>query len=121
LQIDTIAPKREKANGESEKRIVSQMLTLMDGITADKQIMVVAATNKPNDIDGRSHLLASTHATTRTRAVALRKSGVALDGIRATALGDDKDNQLSQRSLVYLASLQLPQSSHTWVPDVLPE
>jgi len=51
-EVDTIAPKREKANSESEKRIVSQMLTLMDSITADKQIMVVAATNKPNDIDG---------------------------------------------------------------------
>jgi transitional endoplasmic reticulum ATPase len=42
----------DQANGESEKRIVSQMLTLMDSITSDKQIMVVAATNKPNDIDG---------------------------------------------------------------------
>jgi len=51
-EVDTIAPKRDKANGESEKRIVSQMLTLMDGITAEKQIMVVAATSKPNDIDG---------------------------------------------------------------------
>lgn len=50
--MDVIAGKREKANGEIEKRIVSQMLTLMDGITADKNIMVVAATNKPNNIDG---------------------------------------------------------------------
>ena len=51
-EIDVIAGKREKANGEGEKRIVSQLLTLMDSITADKQIMVVAATNKANEIDG---------------------------------------------------------------------
>ena len=51
-EVDVIAGKRDKANGEVEKRIVSQMLTLMDGITADKNIMVVAATNKPNNIDG---------------------------------------------------------------------
>ena len=40
--MDVIAGKRDKANGEVEKRIVSQMLTLMDGLTADKNIMVVA-------------------------------------------------------------------------------
>ena len=51
-EVDTIAPKRDKSQDEASKRIVSQMLTLMDGITSDKQIMVVAATNKPNDIDG---------------------------------------------------------------------
>jgi len=51
-EVDVIAPKRDKANGEVEKRIVSQLLSLMDGITANKQIMVVAATGKPNNIDG---------------------------------------------------------------------
>ena len=51
-EVDIIAPKRDKANGEVEKRIVSQLLSLMDGITANKQIMVVAATGKPNNIDG---------------------------------------------------------------------
>jgi len=51
-EVDVIAPKRDKANGEVEKRIVSQLLTLMDGITASTNVMVVAATSKPNVIDG---------------------------------------------------------------------
>ena len=45
--MDVIAGKRDKANGEVEKRIVSQMLTLMDGLTADKNIMVVAGAPNP--------------------------------------------------------------------------
>jgi len=50
-EIDSIAPKREKTNGEVEKRIVSQMLTLMDGINSRSQVVVIAATNRPNTID----------------------------------------------------------------------
>eukprot|EP00282_Hemiselmis_andersenii_P031211 CAMPEP_0169459816 /NCGR_PEP_ID=MMETSP1042-20121227/18150_1 /TAXON_ID=464988 /ORGANISM="Hemiselmis andersenii, Strain CCMP1180" /LENGTH=807 /DNA_ID=CAMNT_0009572255 /DNA_START=50 /DNA_END=2471 /DNA_ORIENTATION=+ len=48
-EVEVIAGKRDKANGEVEKRIVSQLITLMDGIK--ENVMVVAATNKPNDID----------------------------------------------------------------------
>merc|ERR1719235_1356294 len=50
-EIDSIAPKREKTNGEVEKRIVSQLLTLMDGINARSQVIVIACTNRPNTID----------------------------------------------------------------------
>jgi len=50
-EIDSIAPKREKTNGEVEKRIVSQLLTLMDGINQRAQIVVIACTNRPNSID----------------------------------------------------------------------
>ncbi|KAK7199844.1 Transitional endoplasmic reticulum ATPase [Novymonas esmeraldas] len=50
-EIDSIAPKREKAQGEVEKRIVSQLLTLMDGMKARSQVIVMAATNRPNTID----------------------------------------------------------------------
>merc|ERR1711871_1117696 len=50
-EIDSIAPKREKTNGEVEKRIVSQLLTLMDGINSRSQVVVIAATNRPNTID----------------------------------------------------------------------
>jgi transitional endoplasmic reticulum ATPase len=48
-EVDVIAGKRDKANGEVEKRIVSQLITLMDGLPSN--VMVVAATNKPNNID----------------------------------------------------------------------
>jgi transitional endoplasmic reticulum ATPase len=51
-EIDSIAPKREKANGEVEKRIVSQLLTLMDGMNKRSNVIVMAATNRPNTIDG---------------------------------------------------------------------
>jgi len=51
-EIDSIAPKREKANGEVERRIVSQLLTLMDGLKSRAHVIVIAATNRPNTIDG---------------------------------------------------------------------
>ena len=51
-EIDSIAPKRDKVQGEVERRIVSQLLTLMDGLKARGQIIVMGATNRPNSIDG---------------------------------------------------------------------
>merc|ERR1711920_1159628 len=50
-EIDSIAPKREKTNGEVEKRIVSQLLTLMDGMKKRSSVVVIGATNRPNTID----------------------------------------------------------------------
>merc|ERR1712226_1808501 len=50
-EIDSIAPKRDKTNGEVERRIVSQLLTLMDGMKGRSQTVVIGATNRPNTID----------------------------------------------------------------------
>ncbi|KAK8814242.1 hypothetical protein WA158_008104 [Blastocystis sp. Blastoise] len=50
-EIDSIAPKRDKAQGEVEKRVVSQLLTLMDGVNARSNVVVIAATNRPNVLD----------------------------------------------------------------------
>lgn len=50
-EIDAIAPKREKTHGEVERRIVSQLLTLMDGMKKSSHVIVMAATNRPNSID----------------------------------------------------------------------
>jgi len=50
-ELDAIAPKREKTNGEVERRIVSQLLTLMDGLKQRAHVVVMAATNRPNSID----------------------------------------------------------------------
>lgn len=50
-EIDSIAPKREKTHGEVEKRMVSQLLTLMDGLKSRAHVIVMGATNKPNSID----------------------------------------------------------------------
>jgi len=50
-EIDAIAPKREKTQGEVERRIVSQLLTLMDGLKTRAHVMVIGATNRPNTID----------------------------------------------------------------------
>jgi len=50
-EIDSIAPKREKTQGEVERRIVSQLLTLMDGLKQRAHVVVMAATNRPNSID----------------------------------------------------------------------
>lgn len=50
-ELDAIAPKRDKTHGEVERRIVSQLLTLMDGLKQNSHIIVMAATNRPNSID----------------------------------------------------------------------
>jgi transitional endoplasmic reticulum ATPase len=50
-ELDSIAPKREEVSGDVEKRIVSQLLTLMDGIKSRGKLVVIGATNRPNAID----------------------------------------------------------------------
>ena len=50
-EIDSIAPKREEVSGDVEKRVVSQLLTLMDGIKSRGKLVVIGATNRPDAID----------------------------------------------------------------------
>ena len=50
-EIDAIAPKREEVSGEVERRVVSQLLTMMDGLKSRGQVIVIAATNRPDSVD----------------------------------------------------------------------
>ncbi len=50
-EIDAIAPQREKVVGDVEKRVVAQLLALMDGLTKRQNVIVIAATNIPNALD----------------------------------------------------------------------
>jgi transitional endoplasmic reticulum ATPase len=50
-EIDAISPKRESVNGDVEKRVVAQLLALMDGLKDRGQVIVIGATNLPNAID----------------------------------------------------------------------
>ena len=50
-EIDAIAPRRDEVTGEVERRVVAQMLALMDGLEARGEVIVIAATNRPNAID----------------------------------------------------------------------
>jgi transitional endoplasmic reticulum ATPase len=50
-EIDSIAPKREEVTGEVERRVVSQMLSLMDGLEGRGKVIVIAATNRQNALD----------------------------------------------------------------------
>ena len=50
-EIDSIAPKRSEVHGEAEKRLVAQLLTLMDGLHTRSNLVVIAATNRPDAID----------------------------------------------------------------------
>jgi len=50
-EIDSIAPKREEVKGEVERRVVAQLLALMDGLKTRGQVVVIAATNLPDIID----------------------------------------------------------------------
>lgn len=50
-EIDSIAPKRSEVHGEAEKRLVAQLLTLMDGLHTRSNLVVIAATNRPDALD----------------------------------------------------------------------
>ncbi len=50
-EVDAIAPKREEVTGEVERRMVSQLLSLMDGLKSRGKVIVIAATNRPNALD----------------------------------------------------------------------
>ena len=50
-EIDSIAPKRGQVSGDAEKRLVAQLLTLMDGLESRANVVVIAATNRPDAID----------------------------------------------------------------------
>ena len=50
-EIDSIAPKRDQVSGEAEKRLVAQLLSLLDGIEPRQNLVVIAATNRPDAID----------------------------------------------------------------------
>ncbi len=50
-EIDSIAPKRDEVSGDVEKRIVSQLLTIMDGLESRGKLVVIGATNRPNALD----------------------------------------------------------------------
>jgi transitional endoplasmic reticulum ATPase len=50
-EVDAIAPKREDTHGEVERRVVAQLLANMDGLQSRGKVVVIAATNRPDDID----------------------------------------------------------------------
>ena len=50
-EIDSVASQRDDQSHEASKRVVAQLLTLMDGFTTDKNVIVIAATNRPKDLD----------------------------------------------------------------------
>ena len=50
-EIDSLAPKRDEVTGETERRVVAQLLALMDGLQARGKVVVIGATNRPNALD----------------------------------------------------------------------
>jgi transitional endoplasmic reticulum ATPase len=50
-EVDSIAPKREEVSGDLERRVVAQLLALMDGLSSRSEVIVIAATNRPNALD----------------------------------------------------------------------
>ena len=50
-ELDSIAPRREEVTGEVERRVVAQLLTMLDGISSRGQVIVIGATNRPESID----------------------------------------------------------------------
>ena len=50
-EIDSVAARRDDTSHEASKRVVAQLLTLMDGFSSDSNVVVIAATNRPHDLD----------------------------------------------------------------------
>jgi transitional endoplasmic reticulum ATPase len=50
-EIDSIAPKRDEVSGEVERRVVAQLLSLLDGLTVRGKVVIIGATNRPNALD----------------------------------------------------------------------
>ena len=50
-EIDALAPKRDQSFGDLEKRVVAQLLTLMDGLDDRERVIIIGATNRPNALD----------------------------------------------------------------------
>ncbi len=50
-ELDSLAPKREEVTGEVERRVVAQLLALLDGLTSRGNVIVIGATNRPNALD----------------------------------------------------------------------
>ena len=65
-EIDAIAPRRERVVGDVEKRVVAQLLALMDGLSQRKHVIVLAATNLPNALDPALHDPAGSIAKSRS-------------------------------------------------------
>jgi transitional endoplasmic reticulum ATPase len=88
-EIDSIAPKRGQVTGEAEKRLVAQLLTLMDGLEPRSNLVVIAATNRPEAIDealrrpgrfDREIIIGVPDERGRREILAIHTRGMPLDG-----------------------------------------
>jgi transitional endoplasmic reticulum ATPase len=88
-EIDSIAPARDKVHGEAEKRLVAQLLTLMDGLEPRINLVVIAATNRPEAIDealrrpgrfDREIIIGVPDESGRREILAIHTRGMPLDG-----------------------------------------
>jgi transitional endoplasmic reticulum ATPase len=88
-EIDSIAPKRGQVQGETEKRLVAQLLTLLDGLAPRQNLIVIAATNRPEAIDealrrpgrfDREIIIGVPDESGRREVLAIHTRGMPLDG-----------------------------------------
>ncbi|HEY0147370.1 MAG TPA: CDC48 family AAA ATPase [Allosphingosinicella sp.] len=88
-EIDSIAPKRGQVQGETEKRLVAQLLTLLDGLQPRQNLVVIAATNRPEALDealrrpgrfDREIIIGVPDESGRREILAIHTRGMPLDG-----------------------------------------
>ncbi|MEA3000661.1 MAG: transitional endoplasmic reticulum ATPase [Sphingomonadales bacterium] len=94
-EIDSIAPKRGQVQGETEKRLVAQLLTLLDGLEPRQNLIVIAATNRPEAIDealrrpgrfDREIVIGVPDERGRREILAIHTRGMPLDGVNLPEL-----------------------------------
>jgi transitional endoplasmic reticulum ATPase len=94
-EIDSIAPKRGQVQGETEKRLVAQLLTLLDGLEPRQNLIVIAATNRPEAIDealrrpgrfDREIVIGVPDESGRREILAIHTRGMPLDGVNLPEL-----------------------------------
>jgi transitional endoplasmic reticulum ATPase len=94
-EIDSIAPKRSQVTGETEKRLVAQLLTLLDGLEPRQNLVVIAATNRPEALDealrrpgrfDREIVIGVPDEAGRREILSIHTRGMPLDGVDVAEL-----------------------------------
>ena len=135
-EIDAIAPRREDVEGDVEKRVVATLLTLMDGLEARRNVVVIAATNRPNAIDpalrragrfDRELHIPIPDRTGRAEILAIHSRGMPLDDdvdlaevarITHGYVGADLEALCREAAMAALRRLRPERRSLlTWTPD----
>ncbi len=125
-ELDSIAPKRDEVQGEVERRVVAQLLTLMDGLTSRGNVIVIAATNREDAVDpalrrpGRFDREIEIGAPTsegRLEILMIHTRGMPLEGVKLDRISDTTHGFVGA-DLAALARESAMRALRRYLPDI---